>query len=170
MSSQLNNKYFELYQISKGLLKSEEELYNRIDEKLNRLLTVITILLGLTGFFAKWLLATFSNPENRTEYLILTDGGLLVLTLIIAWFVVLAGDRLYKLERMPIDQGMFDLFEEHKETTIYYTLSKGNRNALENNRTKTQNKISYLHSAQWLLIGASGLLIILLTSFTIYYL
>ncbi|MFY0683524.1 MAG: hypothetical protein JXR20_03165 [Balneola sp.] len=161
-------KYYELYLFGKEKLREEKERYDRVDDKINRLLNIITLLIGICGFFGQWVLQDIFPLLGFIEWAIFVLLVLLFLVLLYSWYVILYADRLHDLSFPPLNEETRDFFKQNNSIDIYYHLSKNYMEAVDYNRTKTDNKIWYLKLSHNLLKVNFLLLAIMLILYIIF--
>jgi hypothetical protein len=157
-------KYKELYILSLEVLKEEQTRFNRIDDKASKYFSVLTILLGILGFFGKWVINNFIPPKSTLEYLLIILAILLSLSVLFSWFLTFKVFKIHYLKTIPLDSNMFDYFKDNKLIDIYYGLAKGNKNAFEDNCKITDYK-SLMLTYSYKIIIVSVFLVCLFTFF-----
>lgn len=152
-------KYKELYNLSKEILNEELSRFNRIDDKAAKYLSVLTLVAGVSGFFGKWLIDKLIPPKNNLEWALVIIGALLFIMVFISWFLIFNVLRLHTITKMPLTAETIDFFYANELVDIYYTLAKGNKDALEENRKRTNIKSRRLHHG-YISIIISGVLLV----------
>ena len=161
-------KYKELYNLSKEVLKEEKDRYNRIDEKASRYFPVLTLMAGASGFFGKWMIDNLIPPETTLGWFLVTTGVLLFLSVFVSWFLILSVLRMRLVEKIPLNPEMIQFFDKNELLDIYYALTRGNKSALENNRKTTERKSKALHLGYSGTMASGLLLILFLSLFVIH--
>jgi len=156
-----NNKYYDLFLIAKETLEQERIRYNRIDDKIHRLLNLTTLFVGLASFYGKWIIDHFIPSHSVIEWIVFIFSATLYLTLLYTWFIIIHADRLYDSEAIPINEDMRAFFKENESVDIYYGLTKNYEEALNKNRSQTEKKIKYLNRSHLVLKFSLAILIII---------
>lgn len=162
-------KYYDLFILGKEKLREEKQRYDRVDDKINRLLNIITLLIGISGFFGQWALQKIIPPIGLLEWSIFVVMVLFFITLLYSWAVILYADRLYGLSFPPLNDEMLSFFKDNKPIDIYYHLTINFQEALNHNRTKTDNKVWYLELTHKVLKATFFLLILIIVLSISYY-
>lgn len=137
-------KYEELYALSKEVLNEELDRFNRIDEKASKYLTVLTFLIGVYGFFCNWIIKDLLPPTSILGWLLLVVGGILFIAVSISWALIFWALRQRIVRKIPLDDEVLKFFRDNRLVDIYYTLAKGNKDALKENRDVTGRKAKIL--------------------------
>jgi len=158
-------KYKELYDLSKEAFNEELSRSARIDEKAFKYLTALTLLLGAFAFFGERLLDLIVPPKNYYEWSLIILSGLLLVLLIITWFLIFEVFKGHTLRKIPIDINFFD---QNELIDIYYTLTKGMKQALDFNRQEGDHKHRHLSRSFVMIRIIVILLFLTLILFTIH--
>jgi hypothetical protein len=161
-------KYKELYNLSKEVLKEEKDRFNWIDEKASRYFPVLTVMAGASGFFGKWMIDNLIPPQTALGWFLIMSGVLLFLSVFASWFLILSVLRMRPVEKIPLNPEMIQFFDKNEMLDIYYALTRGNMNALENNRKTTERKSKMLHLGYSATMASGLLLILFLSLFVIH--
>ena len=141
-------KYKELYKLSIKVLENDHKRFIRIDEKAYQYLSVFTLLIGIYGFFIKWIIENIIPPQNYLDLLLILMVILLMASLCYTWFIIFSIVKITSLLKMPIDVKFFD---DNKLIDIYHALARGNKEALDSNMIKTNKKAILLNKAhKWM--------------------
>ena len=128
-------KYAELYEYSKAVLSEEMERSHRMDEKASKYLTALSLVLGAIVFFFQQLLDKKMLPlHNALDVLIFYNLMALFCAALLAWWFVFACLRNEKFVKPPLDQETLDFYDSTSLIDIYYTMTKGNMDALKQNK------------------------------------
>ena len=138
-------KYKELYNLSIKVLNEEQARFNRIDLKASQYLSVLTLLIGVAGFFGKWLIGNLIPPKSELEWILLISGILVFLSILISWFLLFRVIRTHDVIKIPLDEEVIDFFDKNRLIDIYYALSIGMKDALEENRKLGDKKSKRLY-------------------------
>lgn len=133
-------KYEELYKLSKEGLDEELSRFRRLDEKASRYFTVLSILLvalSLAGWFA---LDLFLPPSNILDWLCLSTAIPVFLCCLVALYFIFSVLRTQPLTKFPVDNELLQFFNKHRYLDILYALTRGNINAVAENRAITDRK------------------------------
>lgn len=158
-------KYRELYNLSKEILNQEQDRFNGIEEKASKYLTVLTLLVGASGFFGKWIISDLIPPRNKLEWALVGLGLMLVFSIIVSWFVVFNALRIRKIKTIPLD---IQFFDDNELLNIFYALARGNKEALDENRKTTNRKSRMLDIGYYMMIVAMSFLIVFTSLFGFY--
>ena len=129
---------------AKEKLRDEKERYERVDNKINRLLNVITIFIGISGFMIQLLFQNIIPPVSILDWVIMVSITLFFFSLLYAWVIIIYADRLFDISSPPLNEEMFSFFKKNNPVDICYHLSINYQDALKENREKTDIKISHL--------------------------
>ncbi len=161
-------KYKELYELSKEVLKEELSRFTRIDDKAAKYLSVLTLVAGAAAFFEKWIIDKLIPPKTFLEWVLVIIAALLCVTIFVSWFLVFNVLRLHNLTKPPLNDETIKFFDDNKMIDIYYALAKGNRDALKVNRVTTDCKSKSLSQGYKALIVSGFILITFLSLFVVY--
>ena len=162
------DKYEELYKLSKAVFDEEQSRFNQIDEKASYYLSVLTLLLGVAGYFASRLIELFLPPHRPVEFILLALAFLIVVSLLASWAAIFSVIRVHTTLKIPLDDQIFDLFNSQDSNTIFYSLSIGIKHALMVNRQIGDNKAKKLYHG-YRFICSTVLLLVLFAGFFGYY-
>jgi hypothetical protein len=161
-------KYKELYELSKEVLAEELDRFNRIDEKASKYLTVLTFLIGIYGFFCNWIITVLLPPTSKLDWLLLLIGGGVFIAVCVSWALIFLALRQRVVIKIPLDDEVLKFFRENRLIDIYYTLAKGNKDALKENREVTDRKARILECGYKAIAATMGLVFILSVLFGVY--
>lgn len=161
-------KYKELYGYSKEVFKEELDRFNGIDQKASHYLSVLTILLGVAGFFVNWTLERFLPPKSALELALFILTIMMSVALLIAWFFIFSVLRMQDIYKLPLDTETIEFFAENKEIDIYYYLSIGIKDSLVENRLIGNRKSKKLICGYNSICIAAVLLLIFAILFGLY--
>jgi hypothetical protein len=143
-------KYAELYEHSTAVLAEELARSHRADEKASKYLTALSLVLGALVFFFQHLIdKKLLPPQGMLDWLILQAMILLFCAALLAWWFVFSCLRNDKFIKLPLDQGTLDFFDSTSLLDIYYTMAKGNMNALFHNKGVGDRKSRALYRGYW---------------------
>lgn len=157
--------YKELYAISKEVFKEELERFYSIEQKASQYLSVLTLLLGATAFFIKWLVENFIPPHNTFEFvLVILASGILV-CLFVSWFAIFSALKIYKVDIIPLTDEWVQFFADNKLIDIYYYLSVRMKEGRLANRATLNKK------GRWLNVGYNSMrvAVVFLISFSVLF-
>lgn len=143
--------YKELYSLSKDVFKEEVERFKNLEEKASNYLSVLTLLLGVAGYFINWLLNSLIPPQNLLDVMLLGIGSFILLSLLVAWFSVFSALKSYKVMVIPLNQAIIDFFDTNKMVDVYYYLSVQMKDMREVNRKRFNQK------GRWLNVGYNSM-------------
>lgn len=162
------DKYKELYILSKETFKAELDRFYSIEHKASQYLSALTLLLGVAGFFVKWIVEHFIPPQSCLVWLLFCLALAILLCLVAAWFFVFSVLRVQKLRVIPLDAKMIGFFDKNKPIDIYYHLSVKMAEELEKNWEVTGRKSKRLNRGYLLMCISVLLLVIFSVLFGIY--
>lgn len=143
-------KYAELYEHSKAVLAEELARSSRVDEKASKYLTALSLVLGALVFFFQQLVdKKLLPPRGMLDCLIFQAMIVLFGAALLAWWFVFSCFRNDKFLKPPLDQGMLDFYDSTRLIDIYYAMTKGNMNALVNNKRVGDRKAQALYRGYW---------------------
>jgi len=161
-------KYKELYNLSKEVLREEQDRFNRIDEKASRYFPVLTLSAGASGFFGKWMIDNLIPPGTVLGWFLVATGALLFFSIFVSWSLIFSVFRMHQVEKIPLNSEMIEFFDDNRLLDIYYALSRGNKTALENNRKTTDRKSRMLYLGYKAIIVSGFLLLMFLSLFLVH--
>lgn len=153
------DKYKELYDLSKELLQAEQGRFNRVDQKASMYLGALTVLLGITAYFVKWVSENVVPPSTLLEWLLVVETGLALLVMLGAWFAVLFVLKMSGTHKIRLDDTMLQFFRKHSLVSVRWGMARRNAIGYRRNIVITNAKIRKLTWVYRLLV----LLVILLT-------
>jgi hypothetical protein len=137
--------YKELYALSQAVFKEELDRFNSIEQKASQYLSVLTLLLGATAFFLKWLVENFIPPHGALESVLLALASGILICLFVSWFSIFSALKIYKVEIIPLNNLWFDFFANNRLVDIYYHLSARMKEGREKNRATLNRKGRWLN-------------------------
>lgn len=158
-------KYKELYNLAKEAFNEELSRAFRIDEKASKYLTVLTFLIGIYGFFIKQILQVILPPNDLIEWVLFLIFTVILLLLVVTWFQTFGVLKVHEYRKMPID---LDFFDKNELIDIYFTMAKGIKENMIQNRKTTDKKSKKLYKSYKLLQITIILFIVFIISFVIY--
>lgn len=161
-------KYKELYTYSKEAFEREYDRFKSIDKKATQYLSVLTLLIGIAGFFGNWVVENFVPPMNIWEFILLALTVLILATLTAGWFQTFYVIRMQDLETYPLNSEVIDFFNSENEPYIYYELSRKTHESLMKNMVVGNRKSKTLISAYKYICVSVILLIVFSISFGAY--
>jgi hypothetical protein len=159
-------KYKELYELSLGVLKEEQDRFNRIDDKASKYFTIVFFLLGIYGFFGKSIIDKIRFPFSNFEWFLIILAIIILIILTISFFIIFKALRIQRLKVIPLTLEMIKFFQDNKLIDIYFALTKGNEEAYRENLEVTKYKAKMLNIG-YILINTT---VVLLIIFSICYL
>jgi len=145
-------KYAELYEHSKAVLAEEMARSSRTDEKASKYLTALSLVLGALVFFFQQLVEkNLLPPKGMLDCLIFQVMIVLFGAALLAWWFVFSSFRIHQFKKPPLDQNTFDFYDDDANDlgTIYYTMAKGNMDALAHNKSVGDRKSQALYRGYW---------------------
>lgn len=138
-------KYKELYTLSKEAFNEELHRFYRLDEKASRYFTMLTLLIGASLFFGKWLTKSILPPTCLIEWSIFILCILVFIVFISSWFKLMNAIKLHSLSKIPLDYNSIKFFSDNRLIDIYYAMSKGMSKEILVNREINDEKSRYLN-------------------------
>ena len=161
-------KYKELYELSKEVLKEELSRFTRIDDKAAKYLSVLTLAAGAAAYFGKWVIDNLIPPKSSLEWVMVTLAALLCAAIFVSWFFIFNALRLHNLTKPPLNDEVIKFFDDNNMIDIYYALTKGNRDALKVNRDTTDRKSRRLYDGYNAIIVSGFILVAFLSLFVVH--
>lgn len=138
-------KYEELYKLSKDGLDEELGRFRRLDEKASNYLSVLSILLIISGLAGQSTIELIIPPTSIWDWLCLASGVAFFASLLIALhFVFSVLKTSYLLMKIPISTELIKFFDDNDYLDIIYALTKGNVGAVSENRMVSDRKVRNL--------------------------
>lgn len=161
-------KYKELYELSKEVLKEELNRFVRVDDKAAKYLSVLTLVAGAAAYFGKWVADNLIPPKTALEWMMVIIAACLCGAIYISWFLIFNALRLHNVKKPPLNDEMIKFFDDNRMVDIYYALTKGNRDALEVNRDTTDRKSRRLYHGYEAIIVSGFILVAFLSLFVVH--
>lgn len=133
-------KYRELHQRTIDLFDENNNVFDKIDSKAFNLLSVLTLLVPISGYFGSWVIKNIEPPISTIEYLIYFFGVLYIIFLICSWVFVFKVIKIRNLSRVAYNEKMIDFYRKNDLIDIYLALSKSHAKAFEENHQQTKDK------------------------------
>lgn len=154
------DKYEVLYKLSLDVYNERLTSFQHIQEKASKYFTALTFLIGFSLYYSKWILNRLPHCLSFIDWVMLIESAILITLLIITWFTLLKILRVENFKILPLDDGLLNFFVNNKQIDIYYTMSKGIKEAVKINN-ETYNKKSGLLSKSYYLLTIDTILIII---------
>jgi len=161
-------KYKELYDLSKEVLKEELSRFTRVDDKAAKYLSVLTLVAGAAAYFGKWVIDNLIPPKTVLEWALVIIAAFLCATIFVSWFLIFNALRLHNLTKLPLNDETIKFFDDNRMIDIYYALAKGNRDALKVNRDTTDLKSRRLYHGYKAIIVSGFILVAFLSLFVVH--
>ena len=161
-------KYKELYELSKEVLKEELNRFARIDEKAAKYLSILTLVAGAAAYFGKWVIDNLIPPKTAMEWVLVIVAAILCAAIFVSWFLVFNSLRLHNVTKPPLNDEVIKFFDDNEMTDIYYALTKGNKEALIVNRDITNRKSKRLYHGYNAIITSGFVLVAFLCLFVLH--
>ena len=116
-------KYRELYNLAWRIYEEEQERANRHDAKAATLLSLLTLFIGASGFFGKWVVEFGSAQRGQLQWAVLTSYGLLFLSLLVAWGLIFRALSLSTMRKAPLNDAMVKAFKDNRLIDVYYSMA-----------------------------------------------
>jgi len=158
-------KYRELYELSKDILGEEDRRISLIEDKANKYVQSVSIMIGGFAFFANSALSQLSKASDQILSLLIlsaTGAELALLAITIYFLMKILKPRGYKVRTIDID-----FFDKNDLPAIYRASSVMNREALDANRTSNNSKAKYLSYCHRLIIAAMAVFIPIIILYTL---
>ncbi|MEQ1879093.1 MAG: hypothetical protein ABL958_20805 [Bdellovibrionia bacterium] len=163
-----SDKYKQLFEYSNAAFNREYERFKILEQKATQYLSILTLLIGIAGFFVKWVVDNFIPPRNFWEWILVILTGLIFATLAAGWFRAFSVIRVFTLLTPPMDQALIDFFVAENEDYIYYDRASKMAVALAENRKTMSSKTQKLVSAYKCICAGVVLLILFSIAFAAY--
>lgn len=144
-------KYEELYKLSKDGLDEELKRFHQLDEKASRFLSVLSILLVVSGFAGKFAVESVVPPVNLLDWLCLVSALVFIISILIALLIVFSVLMIQNLIKIPMSKTLINFFDTYIYLDAIYALTKGNIDAVTENRNITDRKVKKLTWAYWII-------------------
>lgn len=137
--------YKELYTLAKEVFASEIDRLYRVEQKASQYLSVLTLLLGASGFFMKWSFENFIPPRNWYDWGLLCLALATIASLLVAWFAIFSSLKVHQISIIPLNSVWVDFFAKNKLIDIYYYLSVTITEGRERNRKVLNRKNRWMN-------------------------
>lgn len=161
-------KYEKLYELAKEDFDAETQRLGRIESKATRLLSVLTLLIGVHGLLAEWAFDRVLPPNSLTEWSIVALIALVVAGLVTSWVFVF---RVLTVDHRPaiaVTDEVADFYDQNRLVDIYYVMSRRIGDAAAENCDLGQKKARRLTNG-YLSLMATGVLLLVLLGASAYY-
>lgn len=148
-------KYKELYDLSREAAAQAEARFDAIETKASVYLSVLTVLVGTAGFFAKWAADQLLPPSGTLNWVLVVLAAAPVLAVAIAWLFVLRALRVHRIRVLPLSPGIIDFFDRNRLIDIYYALARDFVEVWETNTGVNERKVRQLTIAYRMIILSS---------------
>ncbi|SRR6266545_4382495 len=138
------DKYKELYDLCREAVAQAEARFDAIETKASIYLSVLTVLVGTAGFFAKWAADHLVPPVGVLSWMLVVTAGATVMSVVAAWFLVLQVLRVHRIKVLPLDQGTLAFFRRNKLVDIHYALARDFAEAWQTNTAVNERKLQKL--------------------------
>lgn len=162
------DKYKELYELSKEVLKEELSRFNRVDDKAAKYLSVLTLVAGAAAYFGKWIIDNLIPPKTALEWILVIIAALLCASIFVSWFLIFNALRLHNVMKPPLNDETIIFFDDNRMIDIYYALAKGNRDAIKVNRDTIDRKSKRLYNGYNAIIVSGFILVAFLLLFIVH--
>lgn len=146
--------YKELYDLSIRLFFEEKSRFNRIDQKASWYFSALTLLMGVTAFFAKWMIETLLPPKDGLDVILVLIGLCLIGAVGLSWFLVFSVLRVADLANIPLDEQTLNLYSSYNDATIYWVVSQSVSQFRDENLRITDRKSKILADAYRTMISS----------------
>ena len=161
-------KYKELYELSKEVLKEELSRFTRIDEKAAKYLSVLTLVAGAAAYFGKFVIDNLIPPKTVLEWVLVIIAASLCAAIFVSWFLIFNALRLHNLTKPPLNNEIIKFFDDNRMIDIHYALTKGNKDALKVNRYTSDRKSKRLYHGYNAMIVSCFILVVFLSLFVVH--
>lgn len=153
-------KYKELYDLSLRVMAEQRASYEYMSEKASRFITVLTLLIGGYSYLCIWILSTFDKEViSASQWILIIVGVLMFFVMVYAWFSLLKVLRQADIVSLPMTDEMLSLYKDNELEDIYYTIAKGNKEAIERNKTTLVRKSRLLNIAYYFLFTYTAMFV-----------
>ena len=135
--------YKDLYEVAKAVLAEETARNTRLDEKAARMISGLSVVIVIYGFYGQWLLKHIP-PTSLLEVLVLVFSGFTLLFLVLAWARAFNVFRISAYAKLPFGSGTFDLHRQLQKDQFLFSLSKTIERAIRENRQIGNRKVEAL--------------------------
>ena len=142
------NRWEFLYHYSMKALDLDIERFHKLDEKISKFITLVTILISAFAASIPYLLEKCVPPNNPLKFIIIFVSFLSFLFLCSTWRHLFQGLRIQDVPRMPFNDQIIAFFKsDRNENTIFTDLSRTALDAFTKNKNKNSDKVKYLKQA-----------------------
>jgi hypothetical protein len=159
------SKYQDLYHLAKDLVEQTEARFDTIDAKAANYLSVLTLLIGASAFFLKWVTDTLIPPRGPLPWTLSIVALGIAGSVVAAWLTVFRVLRSHRLRMPPLNEEMIRFFDEHDEVDLYYALTRRYKDAWAANEAVNDAKLRDLARGYRLII----ITVVLLAVFSMLY-
>ena len=154
------SKYAELYQLAKEEYRQSEVRFDTIDGKAINYLSALTLLVGASGYFVKWVVDNFIPPRSLPAWILTGLAALTAGALILAWGRVFSVLRVHKFKTFLLTDETLLFFQRNTEADIHFALARGFKDAWAENRAALELKAERLARGYDWIVRAMILLVL----------
>ncbi len=140
-------KYRELYEYSRDMHFKQLERRAEVNQKAAMFLSVLTVLIGLVGFFLKTTIDEAIPPREFLDWALFLAAILSGTTVLISWFSFLFVLRVRDRANLRLDKKLLDFFQTSRRIDIHYAISKRASEAF------ADNDVHLAAKARWMSCG-----------------
>ncbi|MBM3324785.1 MAG: hypothetical protein FJY66_03875 [Calditrichaeota bacterium] len=147
-------KYEKLYDFTRSSLSSEHSRYERIENKIARLLTLLAIVLGFSSFGLGHLAKTLGGRMGVPEWGFVCSYAVFFMAALSSLFAFMRSLAFGALEWLDVRKNLLDYFDQHRYIDILYSISRDQIEATLFNRKVISKKIKRVKFGNFCLLVA----------------
>jgi hypothetical protein len=157
-------EYKDLYEVAKDVLEEEGAREARLDEKASRMLSALTIVIGVYAFSGQWILQHMP-PNGVLEILMLVFAAFGFFFLAWAWVRTFSVFKMSSHAKIPFNQRTLDQYQRFDKEPFFFSMTKTIQDSIDHNRKVGDKKAQALSDAYRLIspLTSACLLLLLLT-------
>ncbi len=149
------DNYRLLYELALKAFDEERARFSRVDQKAAWLFPGLTLMIGLSGFFAKWCIERSVPPKTSLEWGLLTLSIVTFLLLLWTWHALLKVLQLSETYHLPLTDEVLRFYSVNQLVDVYFHMARQLKNWREYNIRVTDAKtkrltIAYRCMIMWL--------------------
>lgn len=128
------DKWKLLYEYARKSLDEDIELFQLIDAKSEKFLTLVSAVFAILATVSGWAFQHLMPPGDLLTWALFLAIIFTFVCLGSSWCLLFRAIKLAKAPRMPLSDEVIELFWKYETPNIYYALTKACRGALRENR------------------------------------
>lgn len=155
-----DQKYKDLYHYHRDQFNSENDRYNRLEDKATKYLGAITVTVSAYVLLVRWSSDSIFPPDGFWDWLAVISILLTFAAMASSWSFIFRSIKLQDNKKMPVGNEITEYFHDNERATIYLGLAKKYAEATDAKEAEYDKKLIYVRKG-YLEIIFSGLCFII---------